>query len=743
MGGVLLLFGTMSTSSIIKGNSFLTAYLEANKKLIQTLVIKSDISAFLLNESIKDKYGETAVDIYEPETWKYYLNLAGKPHFTDVYMNVISLDTLEVIEFTPENLKAHTATALAYRFGTRYFYSLLRKYPQQEAYIMGVLNPVDIYDAVSAENGTVLTYDKSLVEEQELSLIEDLETYIKGYFSRWTVQGYQTTDPYYSVGLHFVLAVHSYNRLLNLRQARCHTNEVHSFHIREYLASHGGLDRYMPYLTLYQQLYLYRNIRYLEHHNGSVQQFKELTQNLLTIRNIPLAEYSISQISEFDDEKYIQTLAKKKSLGTSNNATTKEYFQLGYVQDKIRPIVYGNPVYLDATAASEEKRFRVSNSSVVQTKALESTMIDYTEAVPDPLLEILVRQWAHMSHNDLYPVLIHFTDPMTGEYRNLSSQDAFIYFNYLTLGSMGIHVDRIPKYTNVKFRRHPRPEVGELLQLIPVGMEDLVPVAYGIIQSQPKLIEVRSVSGFYDLCKKLYDESLRHWYLVSSTHDMERAAIIKQMVLKLYGYEWIDLSQGEPMVEWLKERKLPDYEAGSMVAQDVISTLFKSSTGYDVQSTGQLKYIQKNLLQLFGQLSSYSIQFLSEVNESAIIPLNWSAIRLGNIREIGHERIETYNGVDVIDLKSKTGTSIAIKNAIESTVYATTQSVLESITVEHGVYVLNSAAIEEEQPVFIDAVRYHASYPEYDPMVSNHATYIGAEFFQALTEEQRKQIKSF
>ena len=34
MGGVLLLFGTMSTSSIIKGNSFLTAYLEANKKLI-------------------------------------------------------------------------------------------------------------------------------------------------------------------------------------------------------------------------------------------------------------------------------------------------------------------------------------------------------------------------------------------------------------------------------------------------------------------------------------------------------------------------------------------------------------------------------------------------------------------------------------------------------------------------------------------------------------------------------------
>lgn len=706
-------------------------------------MVKSDISVFLLNESIKKKYGETAVDIYEPETWKYYLNLAGRPHFTDVYMNVISLDTLETIEFTPENLKVHTATALAYQFGTRYFYSLLRKYPEQEAYIMGILNPVDIYDAISSENGTVLAYDKNLVEKQELSLVEDLETYIKGYFSRWNVPGYQTTDPYYAVGLHYVLAVHSYNRLLNLRQTRCHTNEAHSFHIREYLASHGGLDKYIPYLTLYQQLYLYRNIRYLEHHNGSVEQFKELTQNLLTIRNIPLAEYSVSQVSEFNDEKYIEVLAKKKSLGTSNNATIKEYFQVGHVQEKIRPTVYGNPVYLDAKASSEENSFKVSNSSVVQTKSLESTMIDYTEAVPDPLLDILIRQWAHMSHNDLYPVLIYFTDPVTGEYRNLSSRDTFIYFNYLTLGTVGVRVDTIPKYTNVKFRRHPKPDISELLKLVPKGMEDLKEVAYDIVRSQPKLVPQRSVSAFFDLCKKLYNESRRHWYLVSSTHDMERAAIIRQMVLKLYGYEWIDLSEGGSMEEWLKDRKLPDYAPGSMVAKDVIALLFKSATGYDVQATGQLQYIQKNLLQLFGQLSSYSIQFLGEVNENAIIPLNWSAIRLGNISEVGHEGIDVYNGVEVLDIRSKTGTSIHIKNAIESTIHCTTQSVLEGITIDHGVYVSKATTIKEEQPVFIDAVRYQVTYPEYDPMVSNHATYIGAEFFQALTEEQRKQIKSF
>lgn len=706
------------------------------------MVIKSDISAFLVNESIKRKYGDTAVEMYEPETWKYYLNLAGKPHFTDVYMNVISLDTLEVIEFTPENLKVHTATSRAYQFGTRYYYALLRKYPQQEAYIMGVLNPVDIYEAIEADNGTILAYDKTLVEEQERTLIEDLETYIKNYFSRWTVPGYQTTDQYYSLGLYYVLAVHCYNRLLNLRQARCHTNEVHSFHIREYLASHGGLDKYIPYLTLYQKLYLYRNIRYLEHHNGSVEQFKELTHEILTIRNVPLAEYSISQINEFTDNKYIKVLAKKKDLGTTVNGTIKEYFEVVDVQDKIKPTVYGNSKWLRDNGESEIKRFKVSNSSVIQTKALESSMIDYSESVPDPMLEILIRQWAYMSHNDLFSVLIYYTDPLTGEYRNLSAKDAFIYFTYVSLSSMGVVVDKVPKFTNVKYRRHPKPDISELLDLIPKNLPELIPVAYQILRDQPEITECKSVSAFYQLCQKIYDESLKHWYLTSSTADVIGVSVIRQMVLKLYAMEWV-VPEDESIEDWLSARKLPVYGYNSLQASEILNLLLKASTGYNVEMTGQLKYIQKNLLKLFGQLSSYTIEFLAEVNESAIIPLNWSAIRVGNINENVRSRSSVYNGISVLEMTSKSGTELHVKNSVEPTVNTTNMSYLESIKVNDGVDVYTDAGVEEEERLFIEAIRYNASYPEYDPLISNNATYIGAEFFEALTEDQRKQIKSF
>lgn len=732
----------MSTSSIEKGNSFLTAYLEANKKLIQTLVIKSDISVFLINESIRKTYGDSAVDQYAPETWKYYLNLAGQPHFTDVYMNVISLDTLEVIAFTPENLKVHTATARAYQFGTRYFYSLLKKFPQQEAYIMGVLNPVNIWDAIDAENGSILGYDAKLVEEQEHTLIEDLETYIKGYFSRWTVPGYQTTDEYYSVGLYFVLSVHCYNRLLNLRQERCHTNEVHSFHIREYLASHGGLDKYIPYLTLYQKLYLYRNIRYLEHHSGSVEQFRELTEKILTIRNVPLAEYTISQINEFTDDNYIKILAKKKDLGTSTNGTIKEYFDVGLLQDKIEDTTSGNPIWMTTGGPRERQAFKVSNSSVIRTKSLESTMVDFAESVPDPMVEILLRQWAYMSHNELYPVLVYYIDPVTGDYRNLDTKEAWIYFNYISLCSAGVFVEKVPKFTNVKFRRHPRPSVQELLKLIPKGMEDLRPIAYELIDKQPVLTVCKSVSAFYEVCQALYEESQRHWYLTSSIADIDRVAVVRQMILKLYGMQWV-VPEDESMDDWLSARKLPKYNYSPLQAEEIMGLLLKASTGYDSMIEGQLKYIQKNLLQLFGQLSSYSVQFLSQVNQDSIIPLNWSAIRVGNVTETVESELDIYNGIHILEHHSEVGSSLSVKNSIEPVFYITDTVYMEEVGVKTGVNVNISTDIIESQPVVIDAVRYEASYPEYDPAISKNATYIGAEFYAMLTEDQRKQIKSF
>ena len=55
-------------------------YLASNQRLIQSMVIKSELHAQLLNEEIKLKHPSVTIDESDPTTWKYYLNLAGVQH---------------------------------------------------------------------------------------------------------------------------------------------------------------------------------------------------------------------------------------------------------------------------------------------------------------------------------------------------------------------------------------------------------------------------------------------------------------------------------------------------------------------------------------------------------------------------------------------------------------------------------------------------------------------------------------
>lgn len=101
--------------------SAVDVYVQQTLKLVRSLVIKSELSAYRSNKDIVKRYGEDAVDQDSPETWKYYLNLAGQYHFSDTMMKVISLDTQQEIDFTVANMRIHTATAEAYKYGTRYY----------------------------------------------------------------------------------------------------------------------------------------------------------------------------------------------------------------------------------------------------------------------------------------------------------------------------------------------------------------------------------------------------------------------------------------------------------------------------------------------------------------------------------------------------------------------------------------------------------------------------------------------
>jgi hypothetical protein len=58
----------------------LARYLDDTFKLASTLTIKSQDSIDRINELLTLQYGNNAVDVNDPSSWKYYLNICGEYH---------------------------------------------------------------------------------------------------------------------------------------------------------------------------------------------------------------------------------------------------------------------------------------------------------------------------------------------------------------------------------------------------------------------------------------------------------------------------------------------------------------------------------------------------------------------------------------------------------------------------------------------------------------------------------------
>ena len=721
-------------------DSFIQSFIELNIKLAKTLVIKSETSANSINDYIRLNYGDI-VDLQDSTSWKYYKNISGQYHPLDRLMTVTSLDSLEEIPFTKETLAIHTATARAYQFDTRYYYSLVNEYPDQESLIKGILYPADIHLAISADVGTILAYPSDLVEPHEITLIPELERYLKTYIRRWDVKAFNMTDSLYAVTQHAIMYLNMLPKLINLRAKRCKTYEAHSFHIKQYLASHGKLDEYYPYMTLKQALYLYRNINYIDRNSGKAEQFSELVQKFLSDRSIPLSEFSIRQLGSFDFNYYPEITARRKAINPEYNIPEKDYIQIESLYNKEELLTYGNPSYYEIQADSDTLRFKTSLSSVVQTKDLETSMVDYSDAVPDPLEKVLLRQWAHLSAKDKYLSIVNFRDPKTSEIISLNAKDAFIYMLYINLNSIDIPITNIPLYMNIRQRKINKPNVSELLSLTDNSYENLTEIANIILNQQPEITECKSISSFFDLSYKLYSQAYYHWFLISSIEDMYERAQVENMVRYLYEDEYLVFSQSQQdMQEWLNERNLKAYNYSLDQAQELIKNIFTEATGLKIDDTRLLKNIQKAMIDIMRQLSSYSVQYISEINASNIIPVNWSTIRLGNIQKSYFGRFYVETPTRVNDIIGRIDEELIINTSNVSRVKDISQiqsdtilinTTISSIVDNHDLETINN---------YYPAHQVFVSYPEYDSLISQNEVYAGKELYLALSDEQKSLI---
>lgn len=627
-------------------------------QLAETIVIKSSYTAEALNDWVYASTGGLAVVSPDPATWKYYLNLSGEYHSTDQAMTIISMDTLEQITFNKANLAIHRATASAYQYGTRQYTELVAKYPNQEQLILGILYPVDIQTAIAADDGAILTYPPNLVEENEYSLIPNLQAWINGFKNRWTVAGFYITDELYAATLLAIMYQNLVPAILTLRLRACNTSEAHSFHITQYLGSHGFLDQYMDTLTKKQALHFYRNIAYIERNVGKRDTFNSLMDHIMSERYIPLAEYTMRHdvTTQLEDD-YAEVIFRLKQLNLGIELEADNKTSIEQLLNKQIPLAVGNGTDVDEAVTQVRSLMKNSPSNVVATKSLESQMVDESNSSPWILSEVLFNHWAYLASQDIYTAYINIDNTRTGEKIPLTAKESFILAIYAYLKSQQIDVTVIPNAFVSRVQRFPTiddifgPTVDDIYSIVDHSLVSRA-VAVEALVGQPKIDYVISIEAFYNLGVAIYNAVQRQRFLIAAQEDFQRRAMVQAMVTRIYSDHVVELAPENTTYDsWLSDRNIDL----STFTHDDFSALFQNivsqATGASLHQSQSLKSMQETMVKMFTQLSSYGIQVITEINDTNIRKTDWPGIRLGKITMDLTELHRVAQSQEVLDIR--------------------------------------------------------------------------------------------
>lgn len=609
-------------------NAYYRLYIKSILSLAATLIIKSEYEVSAVNGLLQRlNYN---VDPDDPYSWKYYLNLSGQYHQRDIdqikalsggaqsRMQIISLDTEEVIDFTVENLKIHRGTKRQYVYGSKYYNDLLAAYPDQVSLIKGIVNPIDIGTALAADDHTILFYDKTLVEPAEQQLIAKLQDRILRYFVRFYNIDYNLFEPFAYPGLFAVLQARISAWIINIRKAACRTDQAHSYHIRQYLLSFSAVGKEFDYMTQKQKLWLYRNIKYLNRNLGRQEILELVTQHILTDRGYNLSGYRV----EHDYEKLVYTGVPEVKLNryTLNGiaaAAGDPTKTVGQMLDLQLDEARDNPVVRDDVETDYTRRVVNSKFIGLKTKVLESNVVDRTDAEPFTLSDVLLNHWIYFAHFGLYKSVVAVTNPANGDVYKLSMENAFIFYLYAYNAANNQKLPHLPVLGANRVVRLPAPDFAELRGMatrrrVPDYFIDF------ILDKQVPINSYVSIEAFRESCVEIHKNMLALRDMRHYQGDYKTEGSLHAMIDRCYMDIRIDLGEAKTYDEWFEEVGIDAESMGPVEFGAMAAEILKIATGADLGVTLRMRDVHAAMIRIMETLSSYSVQFIAQINDSPI-----------------------------------------------------------------------------------------------------------------------------
>ena len=604
-------------------------YLDSTIALARTLVVKSEYSAEQINNQVALRFGTNAVNPLNKSTWKYYLNVSGEYHPTDTVIKVKSLDTMQEIDFTKENLVTNTATARGYMPGTRYYRELLTKYPDQALLINGILFPVDINEAIKAEDFTVLSYPPALVESNEEDLITNINAWLQVQRKRWYVNEFNITDEHYCASFLLVMYQQLVPLIMTLRRKACKTFQAHSYHVRQYLISHGMLDAYIDQLTQKQRMFFYRNIRYIHRHAGKEDTFQWLTQNVLTERGMPLAQYEAYHKTTDMPEQLVPTVKFRARSLTSIAPPVREDASTETILAKEITLAPGNAEEAMFSRGFIQDSFAYTELGFQPTKVLESSTIQESTGFARNVQDAALNFWAYAASTGRYSSYVFVTDPATGAELSMPALVAYHYFAYAFYKAHNLSLDVVPPVVATQVPKWPGTSFEDLLKLVNTNDVD-ESIIYGIWNNHPAQLTFPNTDSFYESVQVLLDAQTTQSLFVSLPESFMGRGMAQAVYDALYPtYVYENATTGSSIKEYFAPYELVVDGLEPSQWQQLYLSLFTAATGQSLTSVQAKTEIQETMVKIMARLSSYSIQFVSDITSTEMQSVSWQSMRFG------------------------------------------------------------------------------------------------------------------
>lgn len=698
-------------------NSLYRLYRADVMKMAETIVIKHHAVSVAINNGLYDSgYGGTH-DPSDLTTWKYYQNLAGEYHVTDrtriLAINIAAkLFTVDIngnpvglpvgvaadkmlvkragaagpvytnfeLAYVDPDHGGDVAVANEYAYGTDYYRDLVAVYPDFEELILGILYPTPTSISIPAVDGCILycggyyrrqlidgryaymprtdpgRSKQTLLESNESSLIEGIQRYIDSTYVRWYNGGYALVNNLYLSSFIGNLAAHLPLAIMNHRLERCHTPEVHSYHVQEFLESHGQLSKYVPGLPLAQALFLYRNVRYLEKNMGKTSTFETLVEKLATPAKVPLSGYSLRHnVDDMPESLFPTPFAERTAINFRQVGTGDDILTIRETLDKEIPLARENGRDLDIVEAEMVHKLTRTGRNHYPVKLIESEMIDDTDMRIFPLSSFIAHFWVFCAARGAFNGSVFATNPATGDRLQLTPLNALILAVYCfnrantndpLINVPTIRVHNIPRGVGVIPHAGfaAKPTLNELKAVI--TSSDITDSFLSTMMSGDPTFAFTSTTVFFQKAVQYHQRLEERHLSITQFGDPVARAEAEEAFHKLY---WDNLpcalAPGMTYAAWFTANGISITEIEDSVDRKVLykqlaTELVRSGTGNVDDSSLRLRRLQEAVIEIMKQFSSYSVQYAYSMTTNPPIVSGFKPLRYRKPEAYGQGKIQ-------------------------------------------------------------------------------------------------------